>query len=62
PMDLLDGVAMTTGTGMYGTDTALPGMLYASIERCPVFGGTVQSLDDAAALKVSGVQQVIKMP
>ena len=61
-MDLVDGVAMTTGTAMYGTDTALPGMLYASIERCPVYGGKVKSVDDAAALKVAGVKQVVKMP
>ena len=61
-MDLIDGVAMTTGTGMYGTDTVLPGMLYASIERCPVFGGKVRSVDDAAALKVKGVEQVVAMP
>ena len=62
PMDLIDGVAMTTGTSIYGTDTVLPGMLYASVERCPVFGGTVKSVDDAAALNVAGVEQVIKMP
>ena len=62
PMDLVDGVAMTTGTAMYGTDTVLPGMLYASIERCPVYGGTVNSIDDASALKVAGVKQVIEMP
>jgi isoquinoline 1-oxidoreductase beta subunit len=61
-MDLIDGVEMTTGTAMYGTDTVLPGMLYASIERCPVFGGTVKSVDDAGALKVKGVKQVIRMP
>ena len=62
PMDLVDGVAMTTGTGIYGTDTVLPGMLYASIERCPVFGGTVKSVDDAKAMKVAGVKRVIRMP
>jgi isoquinoline 1-oxidoreductase beta subunit len=62
PMDLVDGVAMTTGTAMYGTDTALPGMLYASIERCPVVGGTVRTLDDSAALAVAGVEQVVRMP
>jgi isoquinoline 1-oxidoreductase beta subunit len=61
-MDLVDGVAMTTGTGIYGTDTVLPGMLYASIERCPVYGGTVKSVDDTGALKVGGVENVIKMP
>lgn len=61
-MDLIDGVEMTTGTAMYGTDTVLPGMLYASIERCPVFGGTAKSVDDARALKVKGVKQVVRMP
>jgi isoquinoline 1-oxidoreductase beta subunit len=61
-MDLVDGVAMTTGTGIYGTDTVLPGMLYASIERCPVYGGTVKTVDDTGALKVAGVAKVIKMP
>ncbi len=59
---LVDGVAMTTGTGIYGTDTVLPGMLYASIERCPVYGGTVKTVDDTGALKVAGVAKVIKMP
>jgi isoquinoline 1-oxidoreductase beta subunit len=62
PVDLIDGVPMTTGTAMYGTDTVLPGMLYAAIERCPVFGGKVRSMDAAAALKVAGVAQVIRMP
>lgn len=62
PMDLIDGVPMTTGTAMYGTDTVLPGMLYASIERCPVFGGKVKSIDDAGARKVAGVAEVIRMP
>ena len=61
-MDLIDGFEMTTGTAMYGTDTVLPGMLYASIERCPVFGGTAKSVDDAKALKVQGVKQVVRMP
>jgi len=62
PMDLIDGVAMTTGTAAYGIDTVLPGMLHASIERCPVVGGTVKSLDESAALKVAGVTGVVRMP
>lgn len=62
PQDLLDGVAMTTGTALYGIDTVLPDMLCASIERCPVVGGTIRSLDDAAALAVAGVEQVVRMP
>ncbi len=61
-MDLIDGHAYTTGSAMYGIDTVLPDMLYASIERCPAFGGSVASLDDSAALAVSGVSQVLRMP
>jgi isoquinoline 1-oxidoreductase beta subunit len=37
-------------------------MLYASIERCPVFGGKFKWIDDAEARKVAGVSQVIEMP
>ena len=62
PMDTIDGQALTTGTAMYGIDTALPGMLYASIERCPVFGGTVASFDGGAARKIAGVSDVVEMP
>jgi isoquinoline 1-oxidoreductase beta subunit len=62
PVDTIDGVAFTTGTAMYGTDTTLPDMLYASIERCPAFGGTVKSLDDTGARAVSGVVDVLRMP
>ena len=62
PVDTIDGMAFTTGKAMYGIDTTLPDMLYASIERCPAFGGTVVSVDDGAAIKVAGVADVIKMP
>jgi len=60
-MDLIDAVGMTTGKSMYGIDIHLPGMLYASIERCPVVGGTVTSFDDTAAREVAGVVDVIRM-
>jgi len=62
PMDTIDGLAFTTGRAKYGTDTVLPNMLYASIERCPALGGTVTSFDDAAARAVAGVVDVIRMP
>jgi isoquinoline 1-oxidoreductase beta subunit len=62
PMDTIDGMAFTTGGAMYGTDTVLPDMLYASIERCPAFGGKVVSFDDTAAREVAGVVDVIRMP
>ena len=61
-MDLIDGYDMTTGKAMYGYDTVLPDMLYASIERSPVHGGKVKSLDDAAARAVAGVVDVLQLP
>jgi isoquinoline 1-oxidoreductase beta subunit len=61
-MDIIDGFAMTTGRAAYGIDTALPDMLYASIERCPAVGGTIKSFDDTAAKAVTGVSHVVKMP
>jgi hypothetical protein len=33
-------------------------MRYATVQACPVFGGSVASIDDAAALALSGVQKV----
>lgn len=62
PMDTIDGMAFTTGAAVYATDMTLPDMLYASIERCPVFGGSVASLDDTAARAVAGVVDVIRLP
>jgi isoquinoline 1-oxidoreductase beta subunit len=48
-----------TGKGIYGFDAQVPGMVYASIERAPVLGGKLKSVDDSAALKVAGVKQTV---
>jgi isoquinoline 1-oxidoreductase beta subunit len=48
---------MCTGKAGYGQDTRMEGMLYASVARPPVFGSSVKSVDDKAALSVSGVKQ-----
>src|SRR5229473_1858800 len=48
---------MCTGKAKYGQDTRMEGMLYASVARPPVFGSTVKSVDDKAALSVTGVKQ-----
>jgi isoquinoline 1-oxidoreductase subunit beta len=53
--------AMCTGKGIYGFDAQVPGMVYASIERAPVLGGKLKSVDDSAALKVMGVKQTVVM-
>src|SRR6266853_1414834 len=48
---------MCTGKAAYGQDTHMEGMLYASVARPPVFGSSVKSVDDKAALSVPGVKQ-----
>jgi isoquinoline 1-oxidoreductase subunit beta len=50
------------GKPVYGIDVALPGMLYASLAQCPVFGGAVKSVDSSAAQKMRGVKRVVQLP
>src|SRR6202051_3952744 len=50
-----------TGKAMYGMDAHLDGMVYASIEHPPVFGGKIKTLDDQDALKVAGVQKTVRI-
>jgi isoquinoline 1-oxidoreductase beta subunit len=49
---------LCTGTAMYGMDARLEGMVYASVEHPPVFGGKIKTLDHQEALKVAGVHQI----
>jgi len=46
------------GSQVYGIDTDLPGMVYAAIQQCPVFGGSVISYDDRKARSRRGVIDV----
>jgi len=48
---------MCIGKATYGQDTHMEGMLFASVAHPPVFGSTVKSVDDKAALAVAGVKQ-----
>jgi isoquinoline 1-oxidoreductase beta subunit len=49
------------GSAIFGVDVKVPGMLIASIERCPVFGGTVKSFDASAAKRIRGVTHVAQV-
>ena len=55
-------VALCTGQPVFGIDQRLEGMLYASVERPPVFGGKVKSYDDREALLIPGVNQTVAIP
>ncbi|MBA4054359.1 MAG: hypothetical protein C0490_06585, partial [Marivirga sp.] len=57
----VDNKAIVTGKAEYGLDARPKSALVAVIERCPVFGGTIKSIDDSAALKVVGVEQIIRI-
>jgi isoquinoline 1-oxidoreductase beta subunit len=48
---------IVSGKGTFGQDAKVPGMVYASIERSPVLGGTLKSVDDSETKKVGGVIQ-----
>ncbi len=61
PMRGIDNKAIATGTAVFGIDAQVPGMVYASIERCPVIGGRLVSYDDTTALSTPGVRQVIQL-
>lgn len=61
-MPTIDRDDICAGRGTFGVDARMPGMVYASIERSPVFGGKLKSFDDQEARKVSGVQQTVVIP
>jgi isoquinoline 1-oxidoreductase beta subunit len=47
-----------TGVAKFGLDSRVPGMQFAVIARCPVFGGKVKTFDAAKAKAVPGVRDV----
>jgi isoquinoline 1-oxidoreductase beta subunit len=49
-----------TGQARYGIDLTVPNMLYAVVERCPVLGGSIVAVNDAAALAVPGVVKIVR--
>ena len=57
----LDSPEKVDGRAMFGFDVRLPNMVYAAIVNCPVFGGTLESVDDGAAKRVPGVRQIVKI-
>lgn len=49
------------GRTSFGIDVRVPGMLFAVIERSPVFGGRARSVNDARARMVGGVRGVVRI-
>jgi isoquinoline 1-oxidoreductase beta subunit len=60
PTGRVDNLDVVTGRAKYGLDLKVDGMKYAVIARPPTMGGSLKTLDDAAARKVPGVVDVQK--
>ncbi|WP_435102144.1 molybdopterin cofactor-binding domain-containing protein [Arhodomonas sp. AD133] len=61
PAPRLDVPAKTNGSAEFGIDVTLDGMLVGAIRACPTFGGRLDSVDEAPALDIPGVQRVIRL-
>jgi isoquinoline 1-oxidoreductase beta subunit len=59
PLKRLDTPDKVNGKAVYGIDAMLPGMKFATLAACPVFGGKVAKVDDSAARKVPGVRKIV---
>ena len=60
-IDNLDGELYATGKAIYGNDCQIDGMVYASIQRTPVIGGKVKSINKDKTLALKGVIDVIEL-
>ena len=58
----LDNPEKISGRAQFGMDVQFDGLLTAVVARAPVFGGSVKTVDDSAALQVSGVRKVVQVP
>lgn len=58
----LDAHAKVTGTAVYGIDSELPDLTYATLLRPPMVGGKVGTVDDSAARRMPGVIDVVQTP
>jgi isoquinoline 1-oxidoreductase beta subunit len=57
----LDTPSKVDGSAKFGIDFSMPGMLYAVIARCRVFGGKAIKFDDSKTMLVPGVKKVVQV-
>jgi isoquinoline 1-oxidoreductase beta subunit len=61
PLPRLDTPDKLIGKTVYGIDVKLPGMLYAAIAACPVFGDKLKSYDESKVRGMPGVKSVMRV-
>src|SRR5277367_3135762 len=59
PLKRLDTPDKVNGKAKFGIDAMPPGVKFATLAACPVFGGKVSRVDDSKAKGLPGVRQVI---
>ena len=50
------------GSAQFAMDVQRPGMVYATVRRSPVFGGSIASIDESATRAMKGVIDVVQLP
>ena len=61
PLPRTDVPEKVNGKAEFGIDVKLPGMVFANVARCPVFGGKVAKFDDSKAKTVPGVKRIVQI-
>lgn len=61
PTRRTDSLAKVTGAAKFGLDTLIPGMLIASVERSPVYGGTPRRFNAADVKSAPHVRAVFEL-
>ncbi|HWO24165.1 MAG TPA: molybdopterin cofactor-binding domain-containing protein [Kofleriaceae bacterium] len=62
PLPRVDVPSKVDGTAVFGLDFTVPGMVYAAVKLCPVFGGKLRTHDAAAVTGRPGVLAVVPLP
>src|SRR5437879_5971422 len=61
PLKRLDTPEKVNGKALYAIDVMPPGLKFATLRACPVFGGKVGHVDDSKARQIPGVRQIVAL-
>lgn len=57
----IDVVAKSNGTARFGIDVRQPGQVFAVVRHCPMLGGSPGVVNVDAAMKLPGVERVVRL-
>ena len=57
----IDVVAKSNGTARFGIDVRQPGQVFAVVRHCPMLGGSPGAVNVEAAMKLPGVERVVRL-